>query len=314
MRPRQNARAGVRTHRPGPEELVQTAAMARLFYLENKSKIEIAEEFGISRFKVARMLENAIRDGLIRLEIHLPAELDADLSDALRTRFDLTRAIVFTSPAQGPDGEGPAPVTHRLGAVAADLLTEIVTEGDVLGLVWGPEIEAMCPELTALPRCTVVQLSGVAPLRPIDVNAVEAVRRTAFVARGIAYPIYAPLLLPDGAAARMLRQQPGIAEAIGQFNRVTKAVITVPAYFNDAQRQGGCAEIAGHLLDAEGRIVAPQLSERIIAVGLEELRQVPDVVLLADGAKRAAATSAALKTGLFNGIVTDATVAEHLLA
>jgi len=329
MRPRQNARAGVRTHRPGPEELVQTAAMARLFYLENKSKIEIAEEFGISRFKVARMLENAIHDGLIRLEIHLPAELDADLSDALRTRFDLTHAVVFTSPAQGPGGEGPAPVTHRLGAVAADLLTEIVTEGDVLGLVWGPEIEAMCPELTALPRCTVVQLSGVAPLRPIDVNAVEAVRRTAFVARGIAYPIYAPLLLPDGAAARMLRQQPGIAEAIGQFNQVTKAVITVGAWgpglstVYDAlsererqryRRQGGCAEIAGHLLDAEGQIVAPQLSERIIAIDLEELRQVPDVILLADGAKRAAATSAALKTGLFNGIVTDASVAEHLLA
>ena len=51
-----------------------------------------------------------------------------------------------------------------------------------------------------------------------------------------------------------------------------------------------------------------------IAVGLEELRQVPDVILLADGAKRAAATSAALKTGLFNGIVTDASVAGHLLA
>jgi hypothetical protein len=26
MRPRQNAKTGVRTHRPGPEELVQTAA------------------------------------------------------------------------------------------------------------------------------------------------------------------------------------------------------------------------------------------------------------------------------------------------
>jgi DNA-binding transcriptional regulator LsrR (DeoR family) len=221
-----------------------------------------------------------------------------------------------------------APVTHRLGAVAADLLSEIVTEGDVLGLVWGPEIEAMCPQLTALPRCTVVQLSGVAPQRPIDANAVEAVRRAAFVARGIAYPIYAPLLLPDGAAARMLRQQPGIVEAIGQFSRVTKAVITVGAWgpglstVYDAlsererhgyRRQGGCAEIAGHLLDAEGRIVAPQLSERIIAIGLEELRRVPDVILLADSAKRAAATSAALKTGLFNGIVTDASLAEHLL-
>ena len=38
------------------------------------------------------------------------------------------------------------------------------------------------------------------------------------------------------------------------------------------------------------------------------------MILLADGAKRAAATSAALKTRLFNGIVTDASVAEHLLA
>lgn len=307
---------------------MQTAAMARLFYLENKSKTEIAERFGVSRFKVARMLENAIRDGLIRLEIHLPPELDADLSDALRTRFGLTHAIVLASPAPGPDGGGPTPGPHHLGAVAADLLTEIVTEGDVLGLVWGPEIEAMCPELTALPRCTVVQLTGVAPLRSIDVNAVEAVRRTALVARGIAYPIYAPLLLPDGAAARMLRRQPGIAEAIGQFSRITKAVITAGAWgpglstVYDAlsererqgyRRQGGCAEIAGHLLDPEGRIVAPQLSERLIAIGLEELRQVPDVILLADGARRAAATSAALKTGLFNGIVTDASVAGHLL-
>src|SRR6266487_3937017 len=109
MRPQQNARAGVRTHRPGPEELMQTAAMARLFYLENKSKIEIAEEFGISRFKVARMLENAIRDGLIRLEIHLPAELDADLSDALRTRFDLTHA------RPGRRGPGPGHAAPRRG-------------------------------------------------------------------------------------------------------------------------------------------------------------------------------------------------------
>lgn len=144
-------------------------------------------------------------------------------------------------------------------------------------------LEARASPLAPLPRCTVVQLSGVAPLRPIDVNAVEAVRRTAFIARGIAYPIYAPLLLPDGAAARMLRQQPGIAEAIGQFNRVTKAVITVGAWGPGLstvydvlgererqryRRQGGCAEIAGHLLDAQGRIVAPQLSKRIIAVGV----------------------------------------------
>ncbi|MGV4983311.1 sugar-binding transcriptional regulator [Streptomyces sp. NRAIS4] len=327
MRTQQKPKGGARAHHPGPEELVQTAAMARMFYLEGKSKTDIAEEFGISRFKVARTLETAVRDGLIRLEIRLPADLDAELSDALRTRYDLRHAIVFTSGAHDPGGA--ALVTHRLGAVTADLLAEIVTEGDVLGLIWGPEIEALGPELTTLPRCTVVQLCGVTPLRPVDANAVEAVRRAASVARGPAYPIYAPLLLPDGAAATMLRRQPGIAETVSRFGQITKAIITVGAWGpglstvydalseserEDYRRQGACAEVSGRLLDAEGHIVAPDLSDRIIAISFEELRRVPDVILLADGQKRAAATSAALKTGLFNGIVTDTAVAEHLLA
>ncbi|MDF2261146.1 sugar-binding transcriptional regulator [Streptantibioticus ferralitis] len=327
MSTRDKARAGARPHHAGPEELVQTAAMARRFYLDGKSKIEIAEEFGISRFKVARTLETAIRDGLIRLEIRLPPELDAERSDALRTRYGLSHAIVFTSQVQDPGGA--ALVTRRLGAVAAGLLAEIVTEDDVLGLIWGPEIEALGPELTTLARCTVVQLCGVTPLRPVDANAVEAVRRAAAVSRGVAYPIYAPLLLPDGATARMLRRQPGIVEAVGRFSQVTKAVITVGAWgpelstiydaLSDAERenyrsQGACAEVSGHLLDGEGRIVAPELTERIIAISFEELRRVPDVILLADGSQRAAATAAALKTGLFNGIVTDTGVAEYLLA
>ena len=326
MSAQSRTRVGRPPHQTGPEELVQTAAMARQFYLEGRSKIEIAKEFGVSRFKVARMLETALQSGLIRLEVRLPADLDAERSDALRTRYNLRHSVVFTSTEQ--DTGGAALVTHRLGAVAAGLLTEIVTDNDVLGLVWGPEIEALGPELTTLARCTVVQLCGVTPLRPADANAVEVVRRAASIARGPAYPIYAPLLLPDGATAQMLRRQPGIAEAVSQFRHVTKAVITVGAWgpglstvydaLSDSarekyRRQGACAEVVGQLLDADGRPVAPELTERIIAIGFEELRRVPDVILLADGAERAAATSAALKTGLFNGIVTNTAVAEHLL-
>ncbi|MEU8974541.1 sugar-binding domain-containing protein [Streptomyces monashensis] len=299
--------------------------MARRFYLEGKSKTEIADEFDISRFKVARMLETALQSGLIRLEVRLPAELDAERSDALRTQYGLRHCVVFASTEQD---QGGVLATQRLGAVAAELLTEIVTEADVLGLVWGPEIEALGRELTVLARCKVVQLSGVTSLRPVDHSAVEAVRRAASIARGPVYPIHAPLLLPDGETAQTLRRQPGIAEAVNQFAHVTKAIVTVGAWepglstVYDAlgddereqyRRQGTCAEVVGQLLDADGQPVAPELTERTIAISIAELRRVPDVILLADGAERAAATSAALKTGLFNGIVTNTTVAEHLL-
>ncbi|MFE0190490.1 sugar-binding transcriptional regulator [Streptomyces sp. NPDC058989] len=316
----------MRTHHTGPEYLVQTAAMAKRFYLEGKSKMEIAEEFGISRFKVARTLESALRDGLIRLEIRLPAELDAGLSDALRTRYGLRHAIVIDSRHEDPDDTAQA--TRRLGAVTADLLAEIVTENDVLGLVWGPEVEALGLELTTLARCTVVQLCGVTPLRPVNVSAVEAVRRAATISRGVVYPIYAPLLLPDATAARMLREQPGVVDAVRRFGDVTKAVVTVGGWGpglstvfdalsdadrEDYRRRGVCAEVAGRPLDAEGRDIVPELTERIIAISFDELRKVPDVILMADGVERATAAAAALKTGLFNGVVTDAGVAESLL-
>ncbi|MFI6764565.1 sugar-binding transcriptional regulator [Streptomyces sp. NPDC050355] len=316
----------MRTHHTGPEYLVQTAAMAKRFYLEGKSKMEIAEEFGISRFKVARTLESALRDGLIRLEIRLPAELDAGLSDALRTRYGLRHAIVIDSRREDPDDTVQA--TRRLGAVTADLLAEIVTENDVLGLVWGPEVEALGLELTTLARCTVVQLCGVTPLRPVNVSAVEAVRRAATISRGVVYPIYAPLLLPDATAARMLREQPGVVDAVRRFGDVTKAVVTVGGWGpglstvydalsdadrEDYRRRGVCAEVAGRPLDAEGRDIVPELTERIIAISFDELRKVPDVILMADGVERATAAAAALKTGLFNGVVTDAGVAESLL-
>ena len=43
----------------GPAQLVLTASVARRYYLDGKSKIEIADEFKLSRFKVARLLEDA---------------------------------------------------------------------------------------------------------------------------------------------------------------------------------------------------------------------------------------------------------------
>ena len=44
----------------GPDELFLRAVIARRYYLEGRTRVEIAEEFGLSRFKVARMLEEAL--------------------------------------------------------------------------------------------------------------------------------------------------------------------------------------------------------------------------------------------------------------
>ncbi|MFK8909772.1 sugar-binding transcriptional regulator [Streptomyces sp. YS-3] len=318
--------AGRSALRMGPAELVQAAAMARRFYLEGKSKIQIAEEFGVSRFKVARVLETALERDLVRIEIRVPAELDAERSDALRARYGLRHAVVVESPEAGEDESSPDP--ENLGEVAADLLGELVSEGDVLGLAWGRSTIHMAAALDRLPPCTVVQLTGVYDAGTAERGSVEAVRRAAQVSGGDAHPIYAPMLLPDAATAAALRNQTGIARAFEYFDKVTVAAVSIGSWepgistvhdmLTDEERAhyaslGVAAEMSAHLFDAEGRRVGRDLGERCITVEADRLRRIPEVVAIAGGARKASAIDAVLRSGLVTSLVTDTAAADFLL-
>jgi DNA-binding transcriptional regulator LsrR (DeoR family) len=50
----------------GPDELFQRAVIARRYYLEGRTRVQIAEAFGLSRFKVARMLA-ALESGTVEI-------------------------------------------------------------------------------------------------------------------------------------------------------------------------------------------------------------------------------------------------------
>ena len=73
----------------GPASLVLSASVARRYYLDGRSKTEIAEEFGLSRFKVARLIETARATGLVRIEIGHRGLIDVDLSARVQEAFGL---------------------------------------------------------------------------------------------------------------------------------------------------------------------------------------------------------------------------------
>jgi len=56
----------------GPAENLQMAIIARRYFIDGRSKVQIATEYGISRFKVARILETALAEGVVRIEIDVP--------------------------------------------------------------------------------------------------------------------------------------------------------------------------------------------------------------------------------------------------
>jgi DNA-binding transcriptional regulator LsrR (DeoR family) len=304
-----------------PAELIRAAAIARRYYIDGASKIDIADEFGISRFKVARVLDEARAAGLVRIDIAVPAEIDAELSDALRATYGLREAIVVATADDSEDS-----IRRHVGRLAADYLTEVVEEGDVIGLACSRTLHAMTLALTDLPKVTVVQLTGVHP-GGVEENSVELVRRVASIARGPAYPVYAPLIVSDAATARGLRRQPQVADAMKRYRDLTKAVVAIgswdppaslvrdslPKAEGEALRKRGVrAEVCARLLGDDGNPV-PGLADRVIAISAEQLRQVPEVIAVAGGVKKAEAIRAVLKAGFVTALVTDAGAARALL-
>jgi DNA-binding transcriptional regulator LsrR (DeoR family) len=306
-----------------PVGLLQAAAIARRYYFDGKSKLDIADEFGLSRYKVARILEKALATGLVRIEISVPAALDAVLSEELAAAFGLRQAIVINTPEDGEDA-----LRRSLGQTAAQLLPEVVTEGEILGMTMGRTLSAMTAQLTRLAPCTVVQLTGVVPSQRIADSSVELVRRVSAVSGGDAYPIYSPLIVSDASTAETLRREPGVAEALRRHSQVTTAVVAIgslnppnsmvydalPNFERQALRRlAAQAECCAILMNNEGEILSTGLAERVIAITADQLRNVPHVIAVAGSRSKSKAIAATLRSGLVHTLVTDAGNARLLL-
>lgn len=313
----------------GPAELVLAAVVARRYYLDGRSKSDIADELRLSRFKIGRLLDTARDQGLVKIEISNPGAVDVGLSAQLQDSFGLHHAVVVTA----HDDHEPS-LRKQLGQAAAELLTEIATPSDVLGLAWARSVRAMVDELRQLPAIPVVQLTGAIYQSADgsgwvdDDSSIDVVREIARLAGGPAYFFFAPFLVPDAATAQALRRQEDVARALTMIESVTKAVIGVGRWApgqstlfdaaTDSERQsmleqGVCAEVGGVFLASDGVPLPTPLNDRMVSISASQMRTIPEVIGIAYGASKQIAVRAALASGLVNSLVTHTSIATALL-
>jgi len=306
-----------------PSEVVLAARVARQFYLEGISKVDIADRLGISRFRVARLLESAREIGLVRIEIGMPgAALDAGLSAELCSTFGLEHAYVFDFP------EDELPLRVRIGEETGQVLMDLITPGDVLGLTWSRTLSGLTAALTQLPPCPIVQLTGAVP-PPDGRDLLELVRSVARVGGGTAHVFYAPMLVSDAATADAIRRQGDIAEAFALIPSVTIAVVSIGAWrpglstiydaVTPGEREsltalGVHAELAGVFIGADGVPLATPLDSRMIVTPTALFTRIPFVLGVAYGAAKSPAVLAAIRGGLVHGLVTHTDLARGLLS
>jgi DNA-binding transcriptional regulator LsrR (DeoR family) len=304
-------------------ELVLMSRIAHAYYLEGQSRVDIADSLSISRFRVARMLEAARRTGMVRIEISSPGIVDAELSVGLQNRFGLQHALVLDVPTD----DVPA-LRAELGKVTGQLLSEVVEDGDVIGLSWARSLASMGSGIGRIPPCPVVQMTG-AISRPDGSDVLELVRGVGREGGGPVHVFYAPMIVEDTATAQSLRRQPDIARAMELVEKVTVAVVGIGAWragqstiydaVSPADRAcnvdaGVVAEVSGVFVGADGRPIESEVSRRAICPTGRQLEAVPNVLAVAYGVEKVDGVRSVLGGSVVNGLITHSSLAEALLA
>ncbi len=286
----------------------------------DRSTVEIAEELGISRFMVGRMIKRARDEGLIEVVPKMIDPIDISLSNALASKFRLQAAYAVVPPTETLEQ-----TRSTIASFAAKVLAETVEEDDTVGLAAGRTILEMCENISEMPTCDIVQLTGVATS---DANeSMHAVMTLSSIARGRMYPLHAPFVTTDAGAGEAIAAQPGVKQALSRMDNLDKAVLSVGGWPNDAllaqqvrelgefeevTAAGVVAEIGTTLLDADGNPV-DVLCGRMVGISTEQLRRIPTKLVVAGTEGKHRAILAALRAGLVDVLVTDMHTARFAL-
>ncbi len=302
--------------------------VARLFFDRRMTRIEIAAQLGISRFRVARLLDGALADGLVRVEYRdLPIE-DRDVARRLEDRFGLGLCAVAA--------DGPIPTAGAVAELAGSLLDGLIGQDETVGIAWGSTLAAVVAAVPPRhdPAIRVVQLAGSSSRLVGGRDAGELTRALAARLGAAHHAIYAPAVVDSAIVREALVRAPEVADAVGRFDDISLAVVgigVIPADgvtpasslirsgaldAADIRRMvdlGAVGELVVHPFDLDGRFVDAALAARAIAIDIDRLRAIGRVVAVAWGVDKATAIRGALRSGVVDMLVTDARTAAAVL-
>jgi DNA-binding transcriptional regulator LsrR (DeoR family) len=296
---------------------------AWLYYVEGLTQEQIADKLGVSRVKVMRTLAACTAEGVVVTTINAETARQVALERALEKRWKLDAAVVVPTPSDSEHLE------KAIGHAVALYLGEQMQDGMTLAIGGGATLHASLAFLARrqLKDASVIGLVGSLP-HSQWINPSIVAAKVAEVFGVDSYQITAPVMLHDPALRDLLWAQPELLDVRHRAANADIALITVgeisphatifrhaiapAALIPSLKAKGAVANILSYFVDAEGKLVEHEVNDRVMAIGLDVVSAIPNVVLAAGGQHKIAAIRAALKAVDANVLITDSETATAL--
>ena len=318
--------------RRGTADLRLLVRVARMYYGMDLTQEQIGTRLGLSRFKVGRLLDRAVRESIVRIEVVHPAARLVDLEDTLVERFGLRAAVVADVAAaadQAADAHDRV-AREAVATAAADYLASVRPTG-AIGVSWGRTMLALAGRLEPgwTTSTEIVQLNGATSRSATPTRVNEIVDRFGATTGAPIRLMAAPAIVGSAALRLALEADPSVGETLEAARRAPFAVFSLgiptprsvlveSGFVGEPDRPrlrtaGAVGDVLGRFLAADGTIALPDLDDRTVGLPLGELSKKEHAVGLAAGADRGPIALAAIRAGCVTVLITDEPTAQWLV-
>jgi DNA-binding transcriptional regulator LsrR (DeoR family) len=286
---------------------IRLAEAAQRYYVDGWSQDQVADLLQTSRSNVSRLLDSARREGVVRFVIDHPLRRHPALERTITDRFGVRRAIVVAE---------ADPSLDLVGRTAATTVLRQIEDGSTIAIGWGRTVESVIDNIESDRPLDVevVQVGGDLAMAP-SASGHELVKRMADRLGGRHRFLHAPALVASESVAAELLADEHIGRGLALAGNAELALIGIglpgvgfaekavsDSYTGDRRP---AAVVCARLIDEHGEELPGPLSRRVIAIGLEDLRRIPETIGVAAGTEKGTAIAAALGGGFIDTLICD---------
>jgi DNA-binding transcriptional regulator LsrR (DeoR family) len=305
------------------------AHIASLYYDQDKNQQAIADEIGVTRSAVSRLLTEAHKRGIVEHIIHYPWRTSTDLEHELASKFPVLKHVRVLIRQNKSYDE----MLKGMGILASQYFNSILPTLKIVGITWGTGLYQMVKACRpqSRPDMEIIQLIGgtgtertstIGPLlAPTLANCLGCTCRF----------LHAPLIVKNEATRRALLEDPTIRETLDRAGQCDLALVGIggirPELYNpyrlgyitqeelkELQREGIVGDVAGHHYDIHGEILTQSLINcRWVGISVDTLKKIKSVMAVAGDVQKAEGIYGALQGRHINVLITDNTAANRVL-
>ena len=299
--------------------------VAKLYYRSDFSQQKIAQELGVSRPSISRLLQYAKDKGYVNIQIVDPVEDMSIMEQRLKDKLHLKDVKIASSTINDEEE-----IKKYISIAAAQYLDGIIKDGDIIGVGWGTTLHNMSQAL--IPRSIkgsqVVQLEGGLSNSEWNNYSREILENFANNFNTVAQYLPLPVIFDNKATKEQVDKDRYIKRILELGRHANIALFSVGTVrpnalffrlgYTDIQEQekiqrNSVGDICSRFFDVEGRVCNRDLDERTVGITLSELRDKEYSIMISGGEGKINAIKSALKGRYANVLITDQFTGKALL-